>query len=129
PTDLDIFAISPRGNDSGPGSPDDTSTGPGQEILTITDPIDGLWHIRSVAALAPMPTAAHAVATLTISPRPTTPPPPPPPPGAPRFVNYPAPDDCTAPHTPPGCIQPAAGSTTSGSHGAGEPSIGVDWST
>src|SRR5207302_10416922 len=119
PTDLDIFAISPRGNDSGPGSPDDTSTGPGQEILTITDPIDGLWHIRSVASLAPMPTAAHAVATLTTAPRPTTPPPPPPPPGAPAFVNYPAPDNIT----------PAPGSTTSGAHGAGEPSIGVNWNT
>jgi len=49
PTDLDIFAISPSGADHGPGSPDDTSTGPGQEILTVTDPIDGVWHIRSVA--------------------------------------------------------------------------------
>src|SRR5437879_767717 len=110
PTDLDIFAISPRGNDSGPGSPDDTSTGAGQEILTITDPIDGVWHIRSVASLAPMPTAAHAVATLTTAPRPTTPPPPPPPPGAPAFVNYPAPDNIT----------PAPGSTTSGAHGRSE---------
>jgi hypothetical protein len=119
PTDLDIFAISPRGSDSGPGSPDDTSTGPGQEILTITDPIDGVWHIRSVASLAPMPTAAHALATLTITPRPTTPPPPPPPPGAPAFVNYPAPDNIT----------PAPGSTSSGAHGAGEPSIGVNWDT
>ena len=77
PTDLDVFAISPTGADHGPGSPDDTSTGAGQEILTLTDPIDGVWHIRSVAALAPVPTAAHAVATLTIAPRSTTPLPPP----------------------------------------------------
>jgi hypothetical protein len=132
PTDLDIFAISPRGNDSGPGSPDDTSTGPGEEDLTVTDPIDGVWHIRSVASLAPMPTAAHAVATLTIAPRPTTPPPPPPPPGAPAFVNYPAPDSCPVPpvsNPPPGCLQPAPGSTTASEHGAGEPSIGVNWNT
>src|SRR5712664_1240971 len=65
PTDLDVFAISPKGADSGPGSPDDTSTGPGEEDLTVTDPIDGVWHIRSVASLAPVPTTAHALVTLT----------------------------------------------------------------
>ncbi len=129
PTDLDVFAISPKGADSGPGSPDDTSTGPGEEDLTLTDPIDGVWHIRSVASLAPIPTAAHAVVTLTTAPRPTVPPPPPPPPGAPAFVNYPAPEDCSTSHPPPNCIQPSVGSTTSGQHGAGEPSIGVNWST
>src|SRR6266852_6751822 len=69
PTDLDIFAISPGGADHGPGSPDDTSTGPGEENLTLTDPIEGLWHIRSCASLAPVPTTAHAVVTLTIAPR------------------------------------------------------------
>ncbi len=129
PTDLDVFAISPSGADHGPGSPDDTSTGPGIEILTVTDPVDGVWHIRSVAALAPVPTTAHSVVTLTTAARPTSPPPPPPAPGAPTFVNYPAPEDCTAPNTPPGCIQPAMGSTTASTHSAGEPSIGVDWST
>ena len=41
PTDLDVFAISPSGADHGPGSPDDTTTGPGIEILTVTDPVDG----------------------------------------------------------------------------------------
>src|SRR6266567_7536754 len=107
PTDLDVFAISPSGADRGPGSPDDTSTGAGQEILTVTDPIDGVWHIRSVAALVPVPTAAHAVATLTIATRSTTPLPPPSP-SAPAFVNYPAPEDCpqTVPpsNPPPNCI-------------------------
>src|SRR5207249_1184186 len=63
PTDLDIFAISPTGADHGPGSPDDTSTGPGIETLTLTDPLDGVWHVRSMAALSPLPTSAHAVAT------------------------------------------------------------------
>src|SRR5712664_1360304 len=129
PTDLDIFAISPSGADHGPGSPDDTSTGSGIEVLTVTDPVDGVWHIRSVAALAPVPTSAQAVVTLTTAARPTTPPPPPPAPGAPAFVNYPAPEDCTAPNTPPGCIQPALGSTTASTHAAGEPSIGVNWNT
>ncbi len=129
PTDLDVFAISPSGADHGPGSPDDTSTGPGIEILTVTDPVDGVWHIRSVAALAPLPASAHAVVTLTTAARPTAPPPPPPAPGAPTFVNYAAPEDCTAPNTPPGCIQPALGSTTASTHGAGEPSIGVNWNT
>ena len=118
-TDLDVFAISPHAADHGPGSPDDTSTGAGEEDLTLTDPIDGVWHIRSVAATAPVPTAAHAVITLTSTPRPTAPPPPPPAPGVATFVNYPAPDNIT----------PATGSTSAGQHGAGEPSIGVSWST
>ncbi len=129
PTDLDVFGIDPRGSAHGPGSPDDTSTGPGEEILTLTDPIEGVWHIRSVAALSPLPTAAHAVATLTIAARPTSPPPPAPGPGAPTFVNYPAPEDCTGSQQPPSCIQPSTGSTTAGAHGAGEPSIGVNWNT
>ena len=129
PTDLDIFAISPNGADHGPGSPDDTSTGPGMEVLTVTDPVAGFWHIRSVASLAPIPTSAHAVVTLTATTRPTTPPPPPPAPGAPTFINYPAPPDCSGTQQPPSCIQPSTGSTTAGEHGAGEPSIGVDWKT
>jgi hypothetical protein len=134
PTDLDIFAISPNAADHGPGSPDDTSTGPGEEVLTVTDPVDGLWHIRSVASTAPMPTAAHVVVTFTASPRPTTPPPPPPSPGAPTFINYPAPEDCPMTIPPPStlptnCITPAPGNTTASEHAAGEPSIGVDWNT
>ncbi len=129
PTDLDLFAISPKGADHGPGAPDVTSTGPGEEVLTVTDPVDGVWHIRSVASLAPVPTAAHAVVTLTVAPRPTVPPPPPPSPGVPAFVNYPAPPDCSGTQQPPSCIQPLAGSTTAGEHGAGEPSIGVNWTT
>ena len=119
PTDLDLFAISPNAADHGPGSPDDTSTGAGEEDLTLTDPVAGVWHIRSVAATAPLPTGAHLVATMTVAPRPTTPLPPPPSPGAPAFVNYPAPEN----------IPPSLGSTNAGQHGAGEPSIGVDWNT
>lgn len=129
PTDMDIFAISPNAADHGPGSPDDASTGPGEEDLTLTDPLDGVWHIRSVASLVPVPTSAHVVVTMTVAPRPTSPMPPPPSPGAPSFVIYPAPPDCVAPNTPPSCIQPSLGSTTAGEHGAGEPSIGVDWKT
>src|SRR5436305_3899293 len=119
PTDLDIFAISPNAADHGPGSPDDTITGAGEEDLTLTDPLDGVWHMRSVAATAPVPTGAHLLATLTVAPRPTTAPPPPPAPGAPAFVVYPAPEN----------IPPSLGSTTASQHAAGEPSIGVDWKT
>src|SRR6267143_5400659 len=74
PTDLDIFAIGPGGDRHGPGSPNAISIGPGEEDLTITDPAEGVWHVRSVASLAPLPTAAHVVATLAISPRPNPPP-------------------------------------------------------
>src|SRR5205085_604260 len=129
PTDLDVFAISPNAADHGPGSPDDTTTGAGEEDLTVTDPIDGVWHIRSVAATVPLPTSAHLVATLTVAPRPTSPAPRPPSPGAPAFVNYFAPEDCATGQQPPSCIQPSLGSTTASGHGAGEPSIGVDWKT
>jgi hypothetical protein len=119
PTDLDVFAISPNAADHGPGSPDVTSTGAGEEDLTLTDPVDGLWHIRSVASTAPLPVSAHAVVSMTVAPRPTTPPPPPPAPGAPAFVNYAAPDN----------IVPSLGSTSASQHAAGEPSVGVDWNT
>src|SRR5262249_13550433 len=40
PTGLDIFAISPNGADHGPGSPEDTSTGLGEEDLTVAGPVD-----------------------------------------------------------------------------------------
>src|SRR5207253_4986851 len=39
----------------------------GEEDLTIDDPAQGVWHIRSVASIAPLPTAAHVVATLAFS--------------------------------------------------------------
>src|SRR3954447_22922609 len=49
------------------------------------------------------------------------------------FVNYFAPEDCpvTVPPSPPSsnCITPAPGSTTAAGHDAGEPSIGVNWTT
>src|SRR6195256_1751813 len=135
PTDIDLFAISPAAADHGPGAPDGTFTGPGYETLTITDPLNGVWHIRSTAALSPLPTPVHAVATLTTAPKPTLPALAPRPQGVATFVNYAAPEDCPA-GTVPGtyqsssnCIPPSLGSTSSGAHGAGEPSIGVDWST
>ncbi len=135
PTDIDIFAISPSGADHGPGAPDGFFTGPGEETLTVTDPVDGTWHIRSMAALSPLPTAAHAVATLTVAPKPTAPVPAPAPDGAPTFVNYAAPEDCppaippSSTPPPPNCITPSPDSTTAATHDAGEPSIGVNWKT
>jgi hypothetical protein len=115
-TDMDMFAISPSGAEYGPGSPDGIVTGPGFSDIVITDPIDGLWHVRETAALVPVPTAAHATASLTVAVR-TSPPTPKIPPGAPRYANHPADDKMT----------PALGSTDNGAHGAGEPSIGVNW--
>src|SRR5713226_10771252 len=35
PDDMDVFAFAPDGTESGPGSPDDISTGPGEEVLSI----------------------------------------------------------------------------------------------
>src|SRR5258708_16933382 len=113
PSDLDVFAISPNAADHAPASPDDTTTGAGEEDLTLTDPIDCVWHIRSVAATVPLPVSAHSVVTLTVGPRPTTAPPPPPAPRAPAFVNYAA----------PATIPPSLRSTTASHHVAAEPSI------
>ena len=117
-TDMDMFAISPTGAEYGPGDPDGMVTGPGYADIVITDPVDGLWHVRETAALVPVPTASHATATLTVGPR-TAPPTPKIPPSAPKYANHPA--DETVP--------PPLGSTANGAHGAGEPSIGVNWKT
>ena len=135
PTDIDLFAISPAGADHGPGAPDGLFTGPGNETVTITDPLDGVWHIRSTAALSPIPTPVHASAILTTAPKPTSPAAPPSPHGVATFINYGAPEDCPQGPVPgtyqssSNCITPAVDSTTSGQHDAGEPSIGVNWKT
>jgi hypothetical protein len=131
-TDIDIFAISPSGSDHGPGAPDGFFTGPGVETLTLTDPREGVWHIRSMAALSPVPTSVHAVVTMTVAQRPTATIPPPVPNGAPTFVNYVPPEDCPLtipPTSSPDCLTPSIDSTSSSSHSAGEPSIGVNWKT
>ena len=118
PTDLDIFAYGPNGAKYGPGSPDTNTSGDNYEDLVITDPVDGVWVLRSVASLSPLPTPAQATATLTIATR-TNPPTPKIPPHAATFVNYPADPNMAIP----------LGSTVNGAHGAGEPSIGVNWKT
>jgi len=118
PTDMDVFAFAPNGAKYGPGSPDGLVTGPGSADIVVGDPVEGVWHVRETAALVPVPTAAHATATLTVAAR-TSPPTPRIPPGAARYQNYPADDQ----------MAPALGSTSNGAHGAGEPSIGVNWKT
>ena len=115
-TDLDIFAYGPNGAKYGPGSPDTNTSGDNYEDLVITDPVDGVWKLRSVASLSPLPTAASATATLTIATRTASPSPN----GQPHvasFTNYPADENMAIP----------LGSTANGAHGAGEPSIGVNW--
>src|SRR3954447_10712860 len=41
PDDMDIFAFAPDGTESGPGSPDEQSTGAGKEVLAISNPASG----------------------------------------------------------------------------------------
>jgi len=55
-------------------SPDDTSTGPGIEMPDLS-PIPSMSLATSARSLplAPVPTTAHALLTLTTAPRPTTP--------------------------------------------------------
>jgi hypothetical protein len=63
--DMDVFAFAPDGTESGPGSPDDASTGAGVETLTIANPASGAWTIESHVGVTPAATPAHAVAELT----------------------------------------------------------------
>jgi len=107
PTDLDIFAFGPSGQQSGPGTPDNFAAGAGGETLVITDPAPGVWHIRSVAADA-VNQAAHVDATLTTAARPA-PGAPPPNPTNMAFINY---------QVPPSMY-----------HRSGEPAIGANWFT
>src|SRR3981081_1993972 len=52
PNAADLYATGPNGAHHGPGSPNAISIGPGEEDLTITDPAEGVWHVRSLASLA-----------------------------------------------------------------------------
>ena len=89
PTDMDVYAFSPTGTEYGPGTPDNLAAGPGQEVLNITNPAAGVWHIRSLCSTCATPQDANATATLTFA-APVTPPTPPAVnPGDPSFTNYP----------------------------------------
>lgn len=113
PTDMDVYAIGPDGSDNGPGSPDNISTGPGEEILTLTNPVGGLWHIRSLCSTCPAgPQDAYGTATLTVTTATAPPVPPPVNPGDPSFTNY-----------------PKNNNPNDTSDLSGEVSIGSDWST
>jgi hypothetical protein len=115
PTDLDLFAFAPDGTESGPGSPDDTSTGGGEEVLNIANPSSGTWTIVSHVGVTPAPTAAHAVATLTYS--------------AVTLATPPVPgahDPNFADASPPVTYESA---DVLGRADAGEPSLGTDWKT
>src|SRR3954467_11891742 len=48
-TDMDMFAISPSGARIGPGPPGRPVARPRILDIVITDPIDGLWHVRETA--------------------------------------------------------------------------------
>src|SRR5258708_26862178 len=49
PDDMDVFAFAPDGTESGPGNPDDVSTGAGHEALDMANPASGVWTIESHA--------------------------------------------------------------------------------
>src|SRR5947208_11569963 len=115
PDDMDMFAFAPDGTESGPGSPDDISTGAGHEAIDIANPASGVWTIESHVGVTDEPTVAHAVATLTYD---TIPAPPNPTliGSAPRFSD----------------VSPPTGYQTTDvlqRQNAGEPSLGTDWKT
>ena len=113
PDDMDIFAFAPDGTESGPGSPDDQSTGAGKETLTISNPQSGAWTIESYIGVTPVPTPAHTVARLTYS-TVSAPTPPPREFATPFFRD----------------VSPSVHYQTAdaiGRQNAGEPSVGLDW--
>src|SRR5260370_6052672 len=59
PDDMDLFAFAPDGTESGPGSPEDISTGPGIETLDIANPPSGVWTIESPVWVTDEPTVEH----------------------------------------------------------------------
>ncbi|MHB8718249.1 MAG: hypothetical protein ACYDAC_05055 [Candidatus Dormibacteria bacterium] len=77
PANMDVYAQSPGGLLSGPGSStcSNACAGPGTEVLDVVDPLryegtaTGVYSVRSVATVATQPTPAHAVATFTYQPR------------------------------------------------------------
>jgi hypothetical protein len=115
PDDMDLFAFAPDGTESGPGSPDDISTGAGHEELDIANPASGVWTIESAVGVTDEPTTAHGVATLTYE---TIPAPPNPTlsGSAPRF------SDASPPHR-------YQSTDVLERQNAGEPSLGIDWRT
>lgn len=113
PDDLDIFAFAPDGTESGPGSPDNLSTGAGKEVLSISNPQSGAWTIESFVGTSDEPTVAHTVAKLsyqTVS------------------APTPLPHEFKAPTfsdaSPSVHYQTA---DAAGRDNAGEPSVGLDW--
>lgn len=115
PDDMDVFAFAPDGTESGPGNPDNVSTGAGIEVLDIANPASGVWTIESHVGVTDEPTAAHAVATLTYEPL-LAPPNPTLSGNAPRFT------DASPPHT-------YQSTDVLARQNAGEPSLGTDWKT
>ncbi|MEP7360743.1 MAG: hypothetical protein ABI744_04105 [Chloroflexota bacterium] len=113
PDDMDIFAFAPDGTESGPGSPDEQSTGAGLEVLTISNPQSGAWTIESFVGVSDEPTVAHTIAKLTYS---TV--------SAPT----PLPREFATPfftEVSPGVHYQTADAI--GRDNAGEPSVGLDW--
>jgi hypothetical protein len=113
PDDMDVFAFAPDGTESGPGSPDDISTGAGEELLTMSNPMSGAWTIESYVGVSDEPTPAHATAKLTYKSVPAITPP-----G--HEFGVPVFSDAS-----PGVHYQSA--DVLGRQNASEPSVGLDW--
>jgi hypothetical protein len=113
PDDVDCFMFSPTQGETGPGAPDDT-THPFED-LSVVDPQPGDWSFRADAGVAPVPNFVTGKATLSWVPAIH--------PGVQtrlstdqQFTNY---DFPVSYQTRDGANRP----------NAGEPSLGIDWST
>jgi hypothetical protein len=113
--DVDCFSFDPKGNEQGPGKPDENKAKSFEQIQ-ITDPASGDWVLEADAGAAvQVPTTVLGVATLTIKPL-ITAPAMPAKVGDPRFTNY--------------DFDPAyQGKDALGRANAGEPSLGINPAT
>jgi hypothetical protein len=55
PTDLDCFAFSPSGGETGPGKPDTSDSGANFEEIVINNPASGHWSLRADGAISAAP--------------------------------------------------------------------------
>ena len=113
--DVDCLLFSPTGGETGPGHPDTSNGGPNFEDDIVNNPPSGTWTVEVEGAATVSPTTVTGKLSLSITPN-VVPPVQVPAAGDARFANVDYPTDFQT-------------KDALGRPNAGEPSIGVDWST
>jgi LPXTG-motif cell wall-anchored protein len=116
--DVDCLLFSPTGGQTGPGHPDTSTPGDNFEDVVVNNPPSGTWTVQVEGAATVQPTMVTGTISLALRPN-AAPPPFAPRTGDPHFTNFDFTDN-------PSFTQ---GRDLLGRPDAGEPSVGVDWST